>query len=464
MRKSAALLLVLVFLSASFTILAKPISGEAASEDMWMTKAPMHVARSNLGVAVVNGKIYAIGGNGGSATCLGTNEEYDPATDTWIMKTPMPTPRSHFAIAVFQNKIYCIGGGTLAKNEGYVTGVNEVYDPAADTWETKAAMPNARQNLEANVVRGKIYLVGGLGRGDPKMWIIRNDTNLNEVYDPVTDSWTTRTPMPNAASDYVSAVVDDKIYFMDGEFNNNNQVYEAKTDTWSSAAPVPGTTLNMAAAGATSGANAPKLIYVIGGYYGKTQDFDKPYNYTNQIYNPKNDSWSFATYMPIDNHHYSIAVVDDILYIIGGASLNNTVPYAYNLQYTPIGYGTPDPSYVPLNGNTTPSITVLSPENQTYYLTDIPLNLIVSEPNCWISYELDGETAGTFTGNASLTNLSQGTHALIVYATNAVGNTGSSMTIHFTVTPLPIWLIIVVLSVIVVISVGLLVYFKKRKS
>jgi N-acetylneuraminic acid mutarotase len=325
MRRIITVLVIFAVLATSCVVIGKPAW---AVEDSWTTKASMRVARSNLGVAVVNGKIYAIGGNGGSALYLDTNEEYDPATDTWTSKSPMPTPRSHFAIAVFQNKIYCIGGGTQVKNDGYVTGVNEVYDPA-------------------------------------------------------TDSWTTKTPMPNAATDYVSAVVDDKIYIIGGLGQSTsgilylNQVYDAKTDTWSSAAPV-GTILNAAVAGATTGVNAPKLIYVIGGYYGKTTDFDKPYERTNQVYNPENDSWALCTPMPIDNWGYAVAVVDDLLYAIGGANINNNIPYAHNLQYTPIGYGTLDPSYVPPNDSAAPEIAVLSPENKTYYTTDMPLNLVVN--------------------------------------------------------------------------------------
>jgi hypothetical protein len=134
------------------------------------------------------------------------------------------------------------------------------------------------------------------------------------------------------------------------------------------------------------------------------------------------------------------------------------------LQYTPVGYGTPDPSYVPLNDTAAPEITVLSPENKTYYTTDIPLNLIVNEPDCWISYELDGETIGAFTGNASLTRLLQGAHALTVYATDATGNTGTSITIYFSVTPLPLWLIIATVIVTVVAAgiIGLFVYRKRK--
>jgi N-acetylneuraminic acid mutarotase len=343
--KRTALTLALILALFSALIVQKVV----AVENSWETMAAMPTARSVLGVAVVDGKIYAIGGYNGKSY-LGTNEVYDPTTNTWETKTPMPTPRINFGIAVFQNKIYCIGGGTPVKSDGYVTSVNEVYDTATDTWENRTSMPNPRSNLEANSVGDKIYLIGGQGRGDPRMFIVKNYTSLNEVYDPATDSWITETPIPNATANYASAVFDDKIYVIGSEGRSIsgilylNQVYDTKTDMWSLAAPVPGTILNLAVAGATTGANAPKLIYVIGGYYGKTADFDKPWNYTNQVYNPKNDSWSFADYIPVEEIHYAVAVVDDMLYAVGGASDNNTIPYAYNLRYTPIGYGIPDTS------------------------------------------------------------------------------------------------------------------------
>jgi N-acetylneuraminic acid mutarotase len=366
MRKTGVLLLVLFFLMGLCAAEVK--SASAFAEDSWMSLAPMPTARSMSGVAMVDGKIYAIGGISGTQNILGTNEVYDPKTNTWSSKTPMSTPRCSFGIAVFQNKIYCIGGATTIRSDGYVTDVNEVYDPSTDTWENRTSMPNPRSDLEANTIGDKIYLIGGQGRPDPRMFIVKNYTSLNEVYDPATDSWTTKTPIPNATAYYASAMVDDKIYVMGGEGRSGsgiwylNQVYDAKTDSWSLAAPVPGTILNGAVAGATTGVNASKLIYVIGGYFGIT-DPSKPYNYTNQVYNPKNNSWSFATYMPIKNYHYSVAVFNDMLYVIGGSSLTNTVPYAYNLQYIPIGYGTPDtstpsPSPEPKQTESFPILTV----------------------------------------------------------------------------------------------------------
>jgi N-acetylneuraminic acid mutarotase len=144
-------------------------------ENSWTSKAPLSIARSGLGVVAVNGKIYAIGGvptgggqpsSPGSAVYAGStpvgeitgaNEEYDPATNTWTNKSAMPTPRAVFAIAVCQNKIYCIGG----KIVGDYTGVVEVYDTATDTWETKTSMPTPRAFLQANVVNNKIYVIAG---------------------------------------------------------------------------------------------------------------------------------------------------------------------------------------------------------------------------------------------------------------------------------------------------------------
>ena len=64
----------------------------------------------------------------------------------------MPNPSSDFATAVFQDKIYCIGG--IAKGQiGYnsnVTNLNEVYDTLTDTWETKTPMPAASCSPTAN--------------------------------------------------------------------------------------------------------------------------------------------------------------------------------------------------------------------------------------------------------------------------------------------------------------------------
>jgi N-acetylneuraminic acid mutarotase len=463
MSKSVALLLVLVFLSASCLMVAKPAFSSAdVAEDSWVSKAPMQEARGSLGVAVVNGKIYAIGGstyhrkwpvtNG----FVGTNEEYDPVTDTWTFKKPMPIPKYGFAIAVYQNKIYCIGGvtGYSTSTGRSITGANHVYDPETDTWETKASMPTARWLLQANVVNGKIYLIGGQNGG--------SYTGVNEVYDPLTDSWTTKAPMPTAAQSYASAVVDNKIYVVGGFskaplfWSNLNQIYNPETDKWHLGTPAP-SSVSDGAAGATSGVIAPKRIYVMG---------VKSYNglgsppCLNRVYDPEKDIWAASADVPTNRLNFGAAVVNDKLYAIGGCVYNVlgfVAPSAVNEQYTPIGYGT-----VP------PAVHVISPENKTYNETSVPLTFSIDEPASRISYGLDGQDNVTIAGNTTISELSNGSHNLTVYVTDQFGNTGVSETVYFTVDkepePFPTIWIIVAAAAIVATGGAVLVYFVKARK
>jgi hypothetical protein len=123
--RNVAIALSLSFLIASFIVIATSSASTDMIENSWTTKATMKEARAYFGVAVVNGKIYAIGGGTGSPVGNGpgptvgtshvtpvvnTTEEYDPATDKWTMKTQMPTARICVGVAVVNDTFYVIGG------------------------------------------------------------------------------------------------------------------------------------------------------------------------------------------------------------------------------------------------------------------------------------------------------------------------------------------------------------------
>jgi hypothetical protein len=458
MKKVPGLSFILFFLIASCIVVVKPVWASSASENSWVTMASTPTARDKLSVAVVNGKIYAIGGDTFGSGIVNVNEMYDPATNTWITKKSMPTPRANFATAVFHNKIYCIGGLFP------ISGVNEVYDPATDTWETKQPMPTPRGALSASVVNNKIYLTGGfvpssIGLPTPER------SNLNEMYDPVTDSWTTMAPLPIDVNYPVSAVVDNKIYV----FGNGDtvQIYDPQTNTWHYGPSMP-YSVAYGAVAATTGVCAAKKIYRIGGcVYSDELDPETSLpkeGPLTQIFDPKTETWSTGAEMPTPRILLDVAVVDDLLYAIGGENLSGMVIiYDVNERYTPLGYGTPDPSY----DATPPEITLISPENKTYYNTSVPLQLLVNEQESWIWYKLDGENNTEITGNTTLIGLTVGVHNVTVYAADSVGNVGASQTVHFTTTEpesFPTALIIAVSGVsIAIICVGLLVYFKKLK-
>jgi hypothetical protein len=83
--------------------------------------------------------------------------------------------------------------------------------------------------------------------------------------------------------------------------------------------------------------------------------------------------------------------------------------------------------------NVPPKISVLSPQNDDYVKTDVPLNFTVSELAKWIGYSLDGQANVTINGNTTLPELSYGSHSLTVYANDTVGRFGTSEQIYFTI-------------------------------
>jgi hypothetical protein len=100
--KSVALLLVLVFLTASCLMAAKPaLSSAEVVENSWALKAPVPSSIDSL--AVSNGKIYALARN--------VTYEYNPITNTWTTKNASSSSLSVSILAVYQNKIYAIEQG-----------------------------------------------------------------------------------------------------------------------------------------------------------------------------------------------------------------------------------------------------------------------------------------------------------------------------------------------------------------
>jgi hypothetical protein len=114
-----------------------------------------------------------------------------------------------------------------------------------------------------------------------------------------------------------------------------------------------------------------------------------------------------------------------------------------------------------------PTVLVLSMENRTFEIVDVPLNFSVNEVIAEVTYSLDGQSNVTVAGNTTLSGLSFGVHNVTVYAWDTAGNVGASETTAFTVAepePFPVAPVVAASSASVAVVCGaLLVYFKKRK-
>ncbi|HEY3098309.1 MAG TPA: galactose oxidase [Methylomirabilota bacterium] len=149
----------------------------------WEARAPMPTPRGALAVAVLNGRIHALGG--AQRDPLNVHEVYDPATNVWKTVNAMPTARDHLAAVAFRDRIWALGGRSSFLGTQYANV--EIYDPAADAWRTGPPLPRGRGGLAAATLLDRIFVFGG----EAPFRIFE----ATEMYEPAGNRWIAMAPM-----------------------------------------------------------------------------------------------------------------------------------------------------------------------------------------------------------------------------------------------------------------------------
>jgi N-acetylneuraminic acid mutarotase len=193
--------------------------------NIWTRGTDLQVARAEGIAAVVDDKIYLIGGRVRATEDARLfndhidsvrNEVFDPTTQRWSARANAPTPRNSAASAVIDEKIYVVGGRKFVKNaDGTNRQVNvpnlEVYDPKHGRWETRSSMPQARGGLAATSLNGKLYVFGG------EQWVPEQKVFAESwVYDPKTDGWEALPPLPTPRHGLGASTVSNRIFVFGG--------------------------------------------------------------------------------------------------------------------------------------------------------------------------------------------------------------------------------------------------------
>jgi len=122
----------------------------------------------------------------------------------------------------------------------YVMGisVNYEYNPETDNWTVKEPMPTPRWYFGIAVYENKVYTVGGL---KPIGEDVYEATEM-EVYDPSTNTWESKAPLPMSRSyEAVTSIVCGKIHLIGPE---SHDVYDVASDSWKNSTPMPTTDRN----------------------------------------------------------------------------------------------------------------------------------------------------------------------------------------------------------------------------
>jgi PKD repeat protein/RNA polymerase subunit RPABC4/transcription elongation factor Spt4 len=215
----------------------------------------------------------------------------------WTTKSSMSTPRGQVVVVLDQyGLIYVIGG--YAGGASYTTV--EAYDPITNTWVTKAPLPVAIRGACGTMgVDGKIYVFGGL-----------QSISTTQIYDPATDTWSLGTNMPtNQWAAGAAAAPNGLIYVIGGESDPNAvQIYKPAADTWSSGTPMPSARLEHVVVLGSDG-----LIYAIGGI-----DTSKALVLAVEAYNPNTNTWATKAPLPAGRVWMGVTTGLTTTYVIGG--------------------------------------------------------------------------------------------------------------------------------------------------
>ncbi|KAK0422893.1 hypothetical protein QR680_007850 [Steinernema hermaphroditum] len=193
-------------------------------ENVWLQDvAPTSTCRTSVGVTVLEGHLYAVGGQDG-ISCLNVVEKYDPRTNTWTKVAPMGSRRLGVSVSVLNGYIYAVGG---SDGQSPLNSV-ERYDPRTNKWTPVKAMSTARKHLGTAVYNGFLYAVGGRDDGA--------ELSTCEKYNPETNEWSPVVSMTSKRSGVALAVVSGKLYALGGfdgyTYLKTVEVYDEKANQW----------------------------------------------------------------------------------------------------------------------------------------------------------------------------------------------------------------------------------------
>jgi hypothetical protein len=207
--------------------ITRSVETYSSLDNKWKEATGMIVRRQQLGVSVLDGKVYAVGGSDG-ALRLSSVECFDPATNFWSFVAPMSTCRSGVGVGVMGGAMYAAGGydGRSCLN------TVERYDLDKNLWSPIAQMTTRRSFPGVSVFDNKLYVFGG---NDGTSFL-----NVVESYDPHINRWSTLPPLSKPRAGIGVAVLGQQIFVAGGNDGTSRldsvEFLDVRSGKWHAAA------------------------------------------------------------------------------------------------------------------------------------------------------------------------------------------------------------------------------------
>jgi N-acetylneuraminic acid mutarotase len=224
---------------------------------------------------------------------------------TWSTKAPLSGPRENHGVLALDGRIIVVGGNAGADSQIVKT---EEYDPATDRWRTRAPMPFGSHHIATALLNGKIYTFGGFTKpahGAP--------VDVGFEYDPKADSWRALPKLSSARGSPAAVGLNGKVHVIGGRGSDNvtlatHEAFDPATGQWTTLAPLSKARdhIGLIVVGGK--------IHAVGGRLVSTNT-----NQTlHEVYDPATNAWTPAAPMPTPRSSVGVTEYRGMIVVLGG--------------------------------------------------------------------------------------------------------------------------------------------------
>lgn len=273
--------------------------------------------RRQLGAAVIENTIYAVGGiisiNTGDnmELALASVESYTFSDSAWTQSKNLDSARYEYAIVAVLGKLYVFGGSYRVINESKDLKSITMYDPFTNEWNIAGEMPSIRIAPAACVINDSVYIFGGLTRTGSNF----NITSSIDVFDPKTGLWSQKGDMLQPRMSHQVVAVNGAVYILGGlagDFTtvlSSVEIYNPSNNSCSNAPDMSVARKNFGVAVVEG------TIYAIGGL---SSVVSQEVLTKVEAYNISEGEWVDKKSLPSGRHSFATCVYNRIIYVIGG--------------------------------------------------------------------------------------------------------------------------------------------------
>ncbi|KAG4024905.1 hypothetical protein MFRU_099g00070 [Monilinia fructicola] len=325
---------------ATCTPIHQSLSARQSSTGTWQPLPPIPLyPRQEHSTVYISPYIYILGGVITSPTNSTTDpfpttslvQRFSLLTQTWSFAAPLPLPLNHINAGVINGRIYILGGLTPSSGIWIASRATFVYDPPSDTWSRLNDIPAGLEvGAAAVAVRGNtMYLAGGLTSLDISQ-SFQPTVALFTAWNAGRQTFTSLPALP-APRDHagVGFLLDPgALYVIGGRaFGHDNVVdttfvFEFRTGEWREAARLP------TARGGVASVMINNSIFVIGGEGNPAPNSNGVFS-QNEGYDTATDTWKEYAPMDVPRHGTSAVAVGNRIYIPGGGVAEGGAPTSY---------------------------------------------------------------------------------------------------------------------------------------